>query len=448
MNSYITSPDGHAKRILYFEHFGVIIQQPPWRHRGGHQAASVTLSERITLLMVHAGDLLGLLPLLTLERARFEGRGGGFLVAGPLPCRFIEVKLLRSHHKVACGRPANLIALPSWHPASVPLRTAAMLGARMVCLFRLISHGTTTHVWPRSCSAMIRANSAGLTIAVPSNAGARKWRLLPVTRYSARAFWGALKEPVIGLLRCGTDPLRGTDHGRGTAETAKETIDSSGIQSEFRTLEDLGVFFEDRCRKKKPHLLGHSQREQRGRNTAGLEGGGHHDIGVIDNLQGHALERGSALRPAAISRSISSASSRENPPDSSGPWVACHCGGEKSPESCRTFIRARRIWVSSGFSLCTGSSRAKAFISHSSEGRTRLVCDRRERSRARYLNFVRFAPDAYARVEGAQTAQIRSANPWFFLVYFTFSHAPMSSCKTTVTTAGAYLRQESRLFVR
>ncbi len=39
---------------------------------------------------------------------------------------------------------------------------------------------------------------------------------------------------------------------------------------------------------------------------------------------------------------------------------SCHCGGEKSPESCRTFIRASRIWVSSGFFLRTGSRRAKA----------------------------------------------------------------------------------------
>ena len=35
------------------------------------------------------------------------------------------------------------------------------------------------------CSAMIRANSAGFTIAVPSNAGVGKWRLLPVRLCSA-----------------------------------------------------------------------------------------------------------------------------------------------------------------------------------------------------------------------------------------------------------------------
>jgi hypothetical protein len=83
-------------------------------------------------------------------------------------------------------------------------------------------------------------------------------------------FLGTFEESVIRLVRRCTDPPRGTHHGRRSPEIAQQAIDGIGIQPEFRTFEYLGIFFEDRWRKKKPHLFGHRQRDKRGRDTAGL----------------------------------------------------------------------------------------------------------------------------------------------------------------------------------
>ena len=124
---------------------------------------------------------------------------------------------------------------------------------------------------------------------------------------------GALEKAVIRLIASLADPLRGTDHRRGSLDVAQKRVDSGGMQSELRPLEDLGIFFKDGWRQKKPHLFGHGEGHQGGRNTAGLEHGRDHDVRIIDNLQRHPLERGFALRTAVVSASTSSSVSLSAP---------------------------------------------------------------------------------------------------------------------------------------
>ncbi len=75
-------------------------------------------------------------------------------------------------------------------------------------------------------------------------------------------FLGAFEESVIGLIGRGGDPLRGADHGRRSHQISQKAIDGRGIECEFWAFEDFGIFFEDRGRQKKPHLLAHRQAYQ------------------------------------------------------------------------------------------------------------------------------------------------------------------------------------------